>query len=337
MTHVAGRRRFGVVALLALVAALPCAGFDAAARSRVTSARVPAFDGPELLLELPWGSGGAFVGRDDGDESAPEGPMSFALGPEGEILVLDQLSSRVVVFGRDGALRRELPLPGTTFQELELLPDGRLLALDRLALASIFVLSPSGAVQAEHPVVGAGVPEGGAITAMLVLGDGVWLEVAHEHSVRVLDPSLRRCERVVVSGRPSSDGALSIGAALDGRGGARIWRALRSSREVVASAEVRFGHPMARIVWLQEDGSGGLLGVYHLLEYDRQDFTRIVHEEVVGVGYDGALRPTAELRSPLAIRVWEQFREVRVGRDGEVVQMAFTEGGVLFLRWRRRP
>ena len=70
---------------------------------------------PEVVVRADWGSAPGQLGRRGGDESAPEGPMSFAVAPDGGVWVLDQVNRRVVRFGGDGAYRDELPIGSDTF------------------------------------------------------------------------------------------------------------------------------------------------------------------------------------------------------------------------------
>src|SRR5262245_33049182 len=51
------------------------------------------------VIDARWGSAPGQLGRRRGSEEAPEGPMSFAVGPGGDVLVLDQVNARVQRFG----------------------------------------------------------------------------------------------------------------------------------------------------------------------------------------------------------------------------------------------
>jgi hypothetical protein len=70
------------------------------------------------------------------------------------------------------------------------------------------------------------------------------------------------------------------------------------------------------------------------LQFDDQDPTRLIHEEVWGVRYDETLRPRDSWTSPFVIQEVEQFREVRIAPDGTVYQMGFDDRGVSLARWR---
>ncbi len=289
--------------------------------------------GPEVLVKVPWGVGPDNLGRLDGNEGASEGPMSFQVASDGTIWFLDQTRFRLAQFNDQGAFLREVPIPGDTFQEFEVMADGSFVVLDRLARRVLLVLDQAGKVVSDVAVEGKGIAEGGSVTAMLTDDKGVWLENEHSTRVKVLDESLQPCTREVVRGRRLRPG-VDLLAARDRAGGARIWTEHRGDGTVSASEKVGFGHDIARIVWLETDAGGDVHAVFHLLEYDSADPKQVSYEEVVGVRYDEKLRVRDTWSSRWVIRLWEQFREVRIAPDGTVYQMGFEDTGVTIARWR---
>lgn len=287
--------------------------------------------GPELVLQLPWGPEG--VGRLEEDQASPEGPMSFAPGRSDDVWILDQVHGRLCRFALDGALLSALPLPSRTTQDFELLEDGTLLLLDRYARQSVMVIDPSGAMIREEALPGEGIPDGPGVSAMVVQPDGVWIEFEHTHSVRVLDENLLPAERKVLPGRAQrADGR--VVAALDGLGGATI--RIEHDGKIEARAQARFEHRVDRICWVEPDRHGNVVALFHLLDFGDEPGA-VVFDGVAGVLFDPLLQERAVLRSPYAITRWEQFREFRVEPDATVWQMAFTEAGVMVLRWRFVP
>uniref|UniRef100_A0A7C4NZE9 6-bladed beta-propeller n=1 Tax=Thermodesulfobacterium geofontis TaxID=1295609 RepID=A0A7C4NZE9_9BACT len=84
------------------------------------------------ILRAKIGSGPDEIGAITPPEANPEGPMSFALGNEGEIYILDQLNSRIQVFKNKKCIRT-IPLPTeTAFLDIELLPGNKIAILDNL-------------------------------------------------------------------------------------------------------------------------------------------------------------------------------------------------------------
>ncbi len=294
---------------------------------------VPEIPGEELFL-VPWGNGGSMLSRDDGDESVPQGPMSFAPGRDGEIWVLDALAARIVRFGPDGAMEREVPLPARTFEDLEVRGD-RMFVLDRVVRRSVLVLEADRQA-GEVPIEGPGIPEGGGVTAMFAEDDGVWLEYEHRDLVRVLDADGRPGDRAVRTGRriPGSDDRLL--AELDGsrRPVARVMRIGPDGTSVRVSRTVPLAGRSPRIAWIEAGPEGDVAAVFHLL-YPSEDGLRNLGEENIGRWFGADLRLLATFRSPWCIRAWQQQRELRIAPDGALIGMAFIDEGVLFLRWRR--
>ncbi len=289
--------------------------------------------GPEVLIQVPWGVGRSDLGRFEGDEAASEGPMSFAVGGDGTFWFLDQTRMRLVQFDDQAGMLRDVPLGSDTFQDFELMQDGSFVLLDRLARRILVVLDAAGNHVRDVSVEGPGIPEGGGVTGMLADADGIWLEFNHTERVRVLDGQLLPCKREVVRGRAFRPGVELLGA-LDGRGGALVWTEDRNRGNASQSRSISAKYDIARIVWLETDSTGDVHAVFHLMQFDDQDPTRLIHEEVWGARYDETLRPRDSWTSPFVIQDVEQFREVRLGPDGTVYQMGFDNRGVSVVRWR---
>jgi hypothetical protein len=330
-------RRTSVIAAMA-VAVL---GGGLVALSHRTSAHepghsTPAAHGPEVVLHVPWGSLGASVGRLDAQEGASEGPMSFAVYPDGDLVVLDQVNLRLVRFDSTGALAAETPIPANTFQELEIRDGGRIVLLDRLARRSLLVMTEAGSPIREVAVEGDGIPEGGGVTAMLGEDDGIWLEFDHTSRVRALDAQLQPTVRRPMRGRPHGPQSNLVGE-LDQQGGARLWLEAAGGGNVIARAQVATGHRIDRIIWLAADRDGNVHGQFHLMDEDPTDPTHVGFEQVLAIRYDDTLREVARFTSPYVIQQLEQFREFRVMPDGTTYQMVFEQGGMSILRWRWTP
>lgn len=320
--------RLGMAALLASLFVMLRQADDQVA----VAGTKPKAQGPEVVLSAPWGNGGSALGGLDGSEGASEGPMSFALAANGDLVVLDQINERIARFDGAGALVGELPIPAPTFQELEVLADGQIVLLDRLARAELLVLDGSGQTLRKVDLVGPGIPEGGRVTGMFAEDDGIWLELGHLHRVRVLDDKLVPCSRKVRRGRRHSADT-EVLAGIDGRGGAQLWVEDEASGEILAQASVQPGHYLDRVIWVQTDGAGDVHALFHLLEFDPVDPGRVTFDGVLGVRFDHSLQEIASYRSSLTIQIWEQFREFRIAADGTVYQMAFDDNGVRIVRW----
>lgn len=283
----------------------------------------------EPWLFLPWDEG---VGRILGSEADSEGPKSFALKPDGGVLVLDQVNLRVIDLDAQGELVRNIALPASTFDDVEQYEGRAVLALDRLVGRTLLVMDMLGTPLAEVILEGRGISRAGLVTAMLPRSDGIWLEVGHRHSVKVLDHQLRPCTRQIVLGRPV-EGGYSLHGAKNGHGGVTLRRTLRNDRSDPQGVVLTGGLPIHRIVWLDEDASGAVHAVLHEARFASTSPYRVLHERYLMVALDAQLQELARRESPWVLTAYNQRVEIRVGADGSLWQMAFTDDGVLVLRW----
>lgn len=317
--------------LVALLLAWGGLGCDPAAPSDPAAAPAAA-DAPRILAVLPWH---AVAGRVDGREASSEGPASFTLLPDGDALVLDQVHRRVLRLDGAGAVAGTIALPSATFDDLEQYEGRALLVLDRLVAGSLRALDFEGRLLAEVPLVGRGIERGGAITALLPRPDGVWLEVAHHYSVRVLDRELRPCERQIVLGRPVAN-ARSLRAVLDDRGGVAVSLGGRTARVPDRTVSLKAGAPVERIVWLDADAAGRVHVVLHEVDRSGEPPFAVRAERYVMVVLDEELRELGRGASPWVATPLEQNAEFRLARDGRLWQLAFVEDGAQLVDWGRR-
>jgi hypothetical protein len=294
-------------------------------------------DNPETILQLGWGSGPGEAGRHEGDESAPVGPMSFAVLPSGEIFLLDQVNFRILRFDPGSKTPSQVPIGSDAFQDLAVAPDGTIVLLDRLARRAVVLMDAGGSELASHAVEGDGIPEGGAVTAMFLEKDGLWLEVNHERSVRVLDASLHPSPRTVRRGRPLDGGLTTAVAFLDKQGGVGMRTMDCLTGAVTAEKHFSFGQDLYRIAWVEADASGAVHAMFHLLEPQGENAPGPPDEKVLALRLSKDLEETGSFESPHTIRAWEQFKEFQVADSGTVYQMAFSDQGVALLSWRYEP
>jgi hypothetical protein len=323
--------------LSALVAALACAFFSDAGSGPACALGGPKPQGEaqmEVVLELPWGSGGAMLGRVDGNESASYGPMSFALSSAGDLYILDQVNLRILKIYADGSAGGEIGLPAPGCEDIAVAADGSIVLLSRTAGKALFVLDPATGHSRSVPIEGPGIPEGGLVTAMAVEDDGVWLEVLHEVMVRVLDAALAPGDRLVLPGRKYAGTGTTLGALWKPPRGARLWLQDATTGAVSAGRDFGFAHDIERIAWWDRDAAGSVYAAFHLMQFGDQPPYALRHEEIVGVRLDRALGETGSFSSPYGATDWMQFREFLVDRGGDVYRMAFSDAGVKVLRWR---
>ncbi len=287
-------------------------------------------DSPETLLFLAWDEE---VGRVSGQESDSWGPMSFAVRSDGGLLVLDQVNLRVLEFDPAGRSLGSIPLPGATFDDIAIMNDRVIVVLDRLVTRTLLVLDSNGAILDELFLPGRGIVNTGNITAMFSGPDGIWLEVANEYSVRVLDRHLRPEPRLIIPGRPAS-GHRSLNGSLTADGGVTIGFQDRQARRPQNRHNFTpRTDPARRIVHLDADAI-----VWHETLFDSVSPFRVRREGYILVFLDKSGNELDHHFSPWVLTDLDQRVEFRSTSEGDLVQMFFSYDGVFFVKWnRRRP
>lgn len=339
--HTPVAHRFGVlgtVALLTLgitigsfIALIDKPMSSASATSTQTSSQRSTILTPRVWFTVPWGAGKHSVGRLDGNEGASFGPMSFAIGLDGTVWLLDQQQRRLAQFNALGNWVSEIRIPSDTYFGLEITRDGSFVIMDKLVRREIMVLDANGNIKSTASLKEPGMPESGYITNLFAFDDGIWVEYDNTYRNKVMDSQYRPCQIETVRGRPVAPGIDLMGA-LDNRGGAMVWLEDRTGRQQTVTQKVTADYPIGRIVTLQADNRGHIHAIFHLMEFDRYDVARLLHEEVYGIVYNRDLKPLISWHSPWALTEWMQFSEVKVGADGTVYQMWFDDKGVSFGR-----
>jgi hypothetical protein len=296
---------------------------------------LPAHVSPAEPAPAPWAmlAWDAEVGRIIGNESDSEGPKSFAVRPDGGVLILDQVNHRILDLRSDGSLAGRLPLPSSTFDDVASFEGGMVLALDRLVTKTLLVMDAGGSILAEVPVEGRGIEHAGLVTALLPRPDGVWLEVQHRYSVKVLNRQLRSCTRSIVLGRPIVNGLSLIGK-LE-RGGATLSIRGRGSDTSEHSVTLTAQAPIRRIVWLDADAKGHVHAVLHEVQRSDASPYQVLLERYWMIELDERLHEIRRTQSPWPLTLYDQRVEFRLGPGG-LWQMAFTPKGVRVIDWGRR-
>ena len=289
--------------------------------------RAPAADLPgDVVLRAPWGGGPGELGRRAANESSPEGPMSFAVAKNGRAYVLDQVNSRVSVFDGGSAVRT-LPLPADTFQDIAVREDGGVALLDRYGAESVAFLSTEGRLTHEVPLAGDGVPSGGDVTALFQHEDGTWVEVQHGSLVRIADAQGNALdERNVIPGRLMADGSA---IRMSKSGASAAWLAVTPPGERArALTRVEFELPVLQLLGLETDATGRIVIAADLAEESPEPPFALLdaRETIVVLSRDGAELERFEL--PAATGGEESLRRVRLGPDGAIHHMSFSESGV---------
>jgi hypothetical protein len=300
-----------------------------AARPGPASARL------ERVIAAPWGGGKGSLGHEIPAEGAPVGPMSFVVDARGRVFVLDQVNARVALFD-GGAPAGEVRVPGDTFQDLELDGQGGFILLDRHQTSSLAYVDAAGNIDHEVALVGPGIAEATAVTAIFRRDDGVWAEVEHARLVRVADEQGKApASRKIVEGRFGEGGRSLLRATLERPTGALISEIPAEGGPARDLARARFGMFPAAITGL-EQLSGGRVLLSALLVEERAappyDVVRAEHA-LMTFGPDG--RQLSRDALPDHDGPEELFRPVRLGADGAVYALRCAREGAEI--WRYLP
>ena len=282
--------------------------------------------GPATVASLRWGSGDGQLGHKRPQEGNPEGPMSLAVGPGGETVVVDQVNGRLLRMAPDGSPRASIPI-GEGAQDVAVGQNGTMAVLDRLVDRDVTVYSAGGKAIGTLPVEGTGIGEPGQVTGVFVDGNDVYVEREHGQLVLIGDTSGRSSSaRTEIPGRPSRDGSSYVSAGIDfGRvyltAITREGERLRYTRPLPANGDVegillldtdRMGTVYIATLGTQSDGtSGEWLTCASLAD-----------------GHVMAAVPVNENTLPE-----ETFREFAVMDDGGVLHEEMTDSGVAYVRY----
>jgi hypothetical protein len=284
----------------------------------------PAVPGPARpagqFAQARWGSGPAELGRDQPQEGNPEAPMSLALDPAGNAVVLDQVNGRLIRFGPDGAVQGSFPLSLQAAQELTFAADGSAAVLDRLVDKAVALFDPAGKLKGELPVEGKGISEGGAITGLFLDGTGVYVEREHAVLVRIGDTSGQPdLERPELPGRPTRDGLSFISAGMTDPATGRVYvnSIAREGLRHRFTRELRLGVPLVSVLLLDTDRAGV---IYLALLAERPTAQQPAPTVLLTClsPLDG--HPLGKVELPANRSAEETFRELTV----------FDQGGVLY-------
>ena len=298
----------------AVVAAAP----DAAADGRV-------------VFFSPWGgSHKDQLGRERPEEGNPSGPMSFAVGPDGKIHVLDQVNHRVVHRNPDGSLAGTSEIALREAQDIAVGKDGSMAVLDRLGDKSIALYDSDGAIRGQLPLAGEGIEEPGHVTGVFVDGSDVYVEREHGPLVKIGDtngtPADKRTE---IPGRPSRDGLSFISAGFidAGYGRAYVSSIERATNQHRFTRELRFKSELRSILLLDTDLTGTIYFAVSVFEEPSTEWVVLqCLDPLKGVPIGSATLPANTMPE-------ETFRDFIVLDQGGVVYAVRNSDGTSYKKF----
>jgi hypothetical protein len=291
-----------------------------------TTAAAPA---GETVVEARWGGAPGELGKRGGEESSPEGPMSFVVDEAGRVVVLDQVNSRIQVF-EDGRPARVVKLPSDTFQDVAVRGDG-LVALDRFGDETVAFIDERGEVTHQVPLRGPGIASGGEVTALAQHEDGTWVERRHQEWVRVADrDGAPDPDRWTVAGRRAHDGGALRLARAGGERASLVHMGDDGSRPVTWLA---FDLPIWALVALETDARGRVFVGAELAEEREVAPFDVIGRMVQVIVLDASGVETNRLSLPVSTGPEETFRTLRIGPDGALYQIVFGATGASIRRY----
>lgn len=281
----------------------------------------------DVVAFAPWGSGVGELGRELPKEASPEAPMSLTVDDAGNVHVLDQVNSRVVVFdGKTGAAR-VIPLSvGRTAQDLAIDPRGGYALLDRLVERAVIFVDATGKETSRVLLEDQTIPDAGVTTGLFAATDGFWVEVEHRNLVRVATK-----DGQADTTRPSLEGR---------RAGANLLRAARdpSGFAVISAigtsgflARVPFGSGVQELMELAADASGTTYVAARLGDEDPTTLA-MTNEKVTVVALDGGGVEIGRFDLPAPDGPAEQLRAFAVSKSGVVHYLHAGNTGVTIRR-----
>jgi hypothetical protein len=296
----------------------------------VSAPRPKAQKTPGVVASASWGSGKNQLGRDVPEEANPEGPMSFHMGPDGTLVVLDQVNNRLARYDKDGKRLFDTNLDSMYPQDVAVGADGTTAVLDRLKDKNITLMDREGNVVGTLPLEGEAIGETGGITGVFMDGDDVYVEREHGPLVKVGTKDGQAAqEEEELPGRPSRDGTLLLTAGIVEAPAGRIFVSAinRAEREHQFTREIVLDDAVLYLVLLDSDKLGTIYvaAVIGTPEPPPGDVRvqLVCLDPAQGAPTGGAFMPANVLPD-------ETFRDLVVLDEGGVVYAERTEDGIVY-------
>ncbi|MGQ9801362.1 MAG: hypothetical protein ACUVRL_06840 [Candidatus Saccharicenans sp.] len=279
------------------------------------------------ILRVRIGSGPEELGVITPEEANPEGPMSFAVGPGGEIYVLDQTNSRIQVF-KDGRHLMTIPIPGAVFIYIELLPGGLIALLDDVVDKVIVILDQTGQVVRKVSLAQEEIPEPGGITGIYCRTEGLWpglLAQADSNSILLAGPEGCPASRIMtLPGILNWSGLRLLKLEMEGDRLAAVLK-LDQSFQTWKKYRASFSLPVGRIYGIWEDEYENIYLAANIF-HDKKEANEVVIFEPGG-------RELARISLAVSRSPHEINNPVRVTPDGSIYQLVLEDQSVVIRKY----
>jgi hypothetical protein len=298
------------------------------------------------VLRVRFGSGPDHIGVHTPDEANPEGPMSFALGWEGEIYILDQINSRIQVFKR-GKKTATIPIPAeefTDFKDIELTPENKIVLLGRTYVEGreklvLYLLDLNGKVLNKIPLEDRRlIPDSGMVLGIHVVKEGrlsgIWVELADDHSersVRILSLDRKSIERISVPGKISFNGKRLLRAEKIVDTTVVLYRSEEYSlSKWEPERAVYFDRLVVHLLGLWDDQKERIFLGAVLEEGDKKKGEKLSNEFVV---LSSDLKEKGRMKLVSQETPHEIWRAIRVSPEGNIYQMVVDKHEVVVRKY----
>ncbi|MGB9893822.1 MAG: hypothetical protein ACPLRA_05365 [Candidatus Saccharicenans sp.] len=284
----------------------------------------------EEVLRAKIGSGPDELGVVTPEEANPEGPMSFVVSLGGEVYVLDQINSRIQVF-KSGKRTRTIPLPGQTFTDIELMPDGRIALMDNLVNEEVFIINQKGQIEEKIPLKRVEIPEPGAITGIYCRSEGpwpgLWAEVENGFILIAGLDGKPNTEMKSLPGLLTSSGRRFLKIEIAGEKQVKVYRS-EEDLKTWNGYQISFELPLGIVYGPWEDKEGRIYLAANTFDEKSEA------NEMVILGPGGKER--GRIKLALSSGIHEVLKPLQVTPDGNIYQLVIESGGVVIRKYSHR-
>lgn len=323
MSNKQRRRKIGLLVLFVLVAAYPCS----AGQFILPGMDFGPFGEGKVIVSASWGSGPGQIGLLTEPGVQPQGAVSFTVGRDGSIYILDQINQRIQHFNRSGRLMKSHPAGRLQLDNIAISETGDIYVMDSILDRKVWKLG-KGKKSWELPKL----DELRFVTDLSIEDNDIWVEGGHT----VVYP-------VTSGGKALPKDALKA-AEVRGRKGKgpvpfRLEAALASPNEVVLTGEngtfahvVKSKRDILGIETLDTDRRGRIyLGLLVYKEGPPPDFELLGScFSVACLGTDGTLFGWVDMPETTYTA---NLRRLVIGEDGTIYQLQTDESGLRVVAW----
>lgn len=283
------------------------------------------------VVRAKFGSGPDDIGILTPQEANPEGPMSFAIGEDGDIYILDQVNSRIQCF-KKGKRLKTISIPSNTFMDIALTQDGKIALLDNLVKKSVYILDSEGKTLNIIPLEGRLIPYAPEVTEIMYVKkgefSGIWAIVG-DRSVRIAMPDgTTDTNRISVPGTFSWDGRRLFKVEKLGDATAVIYRSEQDSlSKWEPEITVSFNMYIVHLLGIWDDSSGRIYLGATLEDRNNKHFNTIAI-----LTHEG--KELRRVNLFVQKMPHEIYRSVRVSHEGYIFQMGLDRKGVFVKRYK---